>query len=121
MENVFIFCLTIAYVKAGSCYYQYYFRTIPLSEYRFCLTGCCGPKVPDDRNYCCPSMGATIGIVLALILFIAIVIGLCMVYRRRKHGYVHYRNYNPWTRSTESESILRNNEHSRTLYSHTRL
>ncbi|VDI65254.1 Hypothetical predicted protein [Mytilus galloprovincialis] len=71
-------------VYAGSCYYEHTDPTYYTSTYEYCLAGCCGADKLGGLKHCCNSTGATIGIVIAIVVFVALVLTALYMYRRRR-------------------------------------
>ncbi|CAC5383478.1 unnamed protein product [Mytilus coruscus] len=84
MENIVLISSFFAGVYAGSCYYEHTNPTYYISSYEYCLAGCCGAYKLGGLKHCCNSTGATIGILIAVVVFVALVITACIAYRRRR-------------------------------------
>ncbi|XP_063437434.1 uncharacterized protein LOC134718700 [Mytilus trossulus] len=71
--------------NAGSCYYKQWspFSYNDYSIYEFCLTGCCGSTEIDGKKHCCKDAGAIIGIFLGAAGFLAFLLIICALCRRR--------------------------------------
>ncbi|CAG2224402.1 unnamed protein product [Mytilus edulis] len=83
----------ITEVYAGSCYYEHMnvftpnpfeFYTNTTTHYEYCLAGCCGAYKRGGINQCCDSTGATIGILIAFVLFVGLVVTAGFVYRQKR-------------------------------------
>ncbi|VDI74368.1 Hypothetical predicted protein [Mytilus galloprovincialis] len=83
----------ITEVYAGSCYYEHInvftpnpfeFYTNTTTHYEYCLAGCCGAYKRGGINQCCDSTGVTIGILIALMLFVGLVVTAGFVYRQKR-------------------------------------
>ncbi|CAG2215549.1 unnamed protein product [Mytilus edulis] len=81
------FLLYCSWGNAGSCYYEHYESPFihynDYSVYEFCLTGCCGSTKIDGRKHCCKDAGAIIGIFLGAAGFLAFLLIICALCRRR--------------------------------------
>lgn len=84
-------------VYAGSCYYEHMnvftpnpfeFYTNTTTHYEYCLAGCCGANTRGGMKHCCDSTGATIGILIAVMLFVGLVVAACIVYRQKRRRFV---------------------------------
>ncbi|XP_063438605.1 uncharacterized protein LOC134719542 [Mytilus trossulus] len=89
MENIVLLSSLFANVYAGSCYYKHTDPTYYTSTYEYCLAGCCGADKQGGLKHCCNSTGATIGILIAVVVFVALVITAVYMYRRRRRRVLH--------------------------------
>ncbi|XP_071140390.1 uncharacterized protein [Mytilus edulis] len=87
MRIILVLWSIFAWGNAGSCYYEHYESPFihynDYSVYEFCLTGCCGSTKIDGIKHCCKDAGAIIGIFLGAAGFLAFLLIICALCRRR--------------------------------------